>query len=641
DGGTPTLAWDFDGDGQFDDATGLTPTFDPSLFGAPGSNTVAVQATDDEGVTATDTATVTIKTDPLVDAGGPYTVEEDRRVRLAATTSDPDGGTPTLAWDFDGDGLFDDDTDDNPQFDSKDFGAPGENIVTVQATDDEGETVTDTAIVKITTDPVVDAGGPYTVFGGATVTLSATTSDADGGTPDLAWDFDDDGDFDDATGATPTFDTNTFGDPGQNDIAVQATDDEGVIETDSTRLTIVAILGATFDPGPATSLDPERFVDTRSTGATFDQRFQGEGMRLAGSDYRVAIAGRGGVPVDAVAVVANITAVRPQANGFITAHPCLAPRPLASSLNYSANVNLGNEVIIPLTSDGEICLYTRSSTHMTIDVSGYIDVQSPIELISPARFLDTRATGETIDGSAQARGRVNAGTTYRLDVAGRGDIPDDAAAVIVNVTAVGADATGYVTVHPCLATTPNAASLNYIAGVNRGNETIAQLDANGDLCLFTRSNVHLTADISGYLSSDGADAAVDSEAITLEPVGPSRFVDTRFSGTTVDGFDQAIGQLRAGSQIRIQVAGRDGIPSNVDTVELNVTAIQAEANGYITIHPCQDPRPNIASLNYVAGVNGGNAVLTRLDPTGHMCIFSLSATQLTIDITNYVSPAPA
>lgn len=47
-------------------------------------------------------------------------------------------------------------------------------------------------------------------------------------------------------------------------------------------------------------------------------------------------------------------------------------------------------------------------------------------------------------------------------------------------------------------TPPNASSLNHVAGINGGNEVVAQLDSEGHLCLFTSSPTNLTVDIAGY-----------------------------------------------------------------------------------------------------------------------------------------------
>jgi hypothetical protein len=76
----------------------------------------------------------------------------------------------------------------------------------------------------------------------------------------------------------------------------------------------------------------------------------------------------------------------------------------------------------------------------------------------------------------------------------------DAAAVVINLTVIGADRTVFVSVYPCTSNLPVAASLNYTSGVNRGNELIAQLSDSGELCLFTSGTTHFTVDIVGYVS---------------------------------------------------------------------------------------------------------------------------------------------
>ena len=51
------------------------------------------------------------------------------------------------------------------------------------------------------TAPTAGAGGPYSVTEGGALTLAGTGSDADGDAVSFAWDLDNDGDYDDATGA--------------------------------------------------------------------------------------------------------------------------------------------------------------------------------------------------------------------------------------------------------------------------------------------------------------------------------------------------------------------------------------------------------------------------------------------------------
>lgn len=111
----------------------------------------------------------------------------------------------------------------------------GDPDLVVADTSDDGLTVYRNHVPQ---DPTVDAGGPWTVVDGDSVVLTATASDPDGGGVDLAWDLDDDGDFDDATGGTATFDSTVHGAPGDNTVTVRVTDDEAVTATDAATVTV-------------------------------------------------------------------------------------------------------------------------------------------------------------------------------------------------------------------------------------------------------------------------------------------------------------------------------------------------------------------------------------------------------------------
>ena len=85
-----------------------------------------------------------------------------------------------------------------------------------------------------------------------------------------------------------------------------------------------------------------------------------------------------------------------------------------------------------------------------------------------------------------------------LKVAGRANVPADATSVVVNITAVGPGARGYVTAYPCGAERPNTSALNYAADVTGANEIITDLSADGELCLFTDQATDLVVDVVGY-----------------------------------------------------------------------------------------------------------------------------------------------
>jgi len=117
---------------------------------------------------------------------------------------------------------------------------------------------------------------------------------------------------------------------------------------------------------------------------------------------------------------------------------------------------------------------------------------------SPARLLDTRPGFTTVDGHDAGTGMVAAGHMYQLTVGGRGGVPVDAAAAVLNVTATEATGPGFVTVFPCGSPQPLASNLNYVAGQTVPNAVIAKLGTGGTVCLFTQLATHLVVDVDGY-----------------------------------------------------------------------------------------------------------------------------------------------
>jgi len=88
---------------------------------------------------------------PSVDAGGPYAVVEGSSVTVSATGSDPDGDPLTYAWDLDGNGSFET-AGPSATFSAAGLQAPAGVTVTVQVTDPDGLTGTDTATVDVNFD---------------------------------------------------------------------------------------------------------------------------------------------------------------------------------------------------------------------------------------------------------------------------------------------------------------------------------------------------------------------------------------------------------------------------------------------------------------------------------------------------------
>jgi hypothetical protein len=221
-------------------------------------------------------------------------------------------------------------------------------------------------------------------------------------------------------------------------------------------------------------LAPRRLVDTRPTGTRI----------AAGGTLTVPVASDG-----AQAATVNVTAVDPAGAGYVTAYPCGAPRPLASTLNTEAGRTVANGTTVGL-GDGQLCLYASTATDVVVDLLGTWRPGAGLKpsTVTPDRVLDTRDTGR----------RLDAGTATRVAIAGVGSVPADAKAIVVNVTAVGADGPGYLSAFPCGGAVPPTSSLNYAGPVPVANAATVGL-GDGALCLVSQRPVHVIVDVTGYL----------------------------------------------------------------------------------------------------------------------------------------------
>ncbi len=270
------------------------------------------------------------------------------------------------------------------------------------------------------------------------------------------------------------------------------------IYTDGATNLIADVEG--FYPGTTrfVSMAPARLLDTRLGGSTGDGLFAGSGPLAAGGFVQLDVSGRAGVPADGAAVVLNVTVTGASGGGFVTVYPCTASTPNASNLNFVAGQTIANLVIAKLGPFGKVCLKSSAGTNLIADINGYYPPASSFVSLEPARVLDTRLGGSTIDGVFQNSGPLAAGTEVMLTVLGRGGVPAIASTVVLNVTATSAQGGGFITVYPCGASRPNASNLNFGAGQTIPNLVITKVGAGGQVCIFTSTTTNILADASGY-----------------------------------------------------------------------------------------------------------------------------------------------
>ena len=235
------------------------------------------------------------------------------------------------------------------------------------------------------------------------------------------------------------------------------------------------------------ALRPGRLADTRAGQPTFDDQGAGQGPIGPSRAMSVAIAGRAGVPVGAVAVALNLTATNATANTYLTVYPTGTPRPTASNVNLGPGETVANLVTAAVGADGTITIYNNNGVvDVVVDVQAWYPAGT-VRALAPARLLDTRAGQPTADGRSTGGGALAGGRTITLPVAGRGGVGPNATAVVLNLTATGATADTYLTVYPTGSVRPTASNVNPGRGQTVANLVTATVGADGSVTIYNNA----------------------------------------------------------------------------------------------------------------------------------------------------------
>jgi len=273
------------------------------------------------------------------------------------------------------------------------------------------------------------------------------------------------------------------------------------LATDGTTAHLIADLAGYYSPGGATGFvprDPVRVLDTRTgTG----------GVRATpvpnGGWVDLQVRGRAGVPADASAVVLNVTGVHPSMWTNVRVYPTPAATedqepPGVSNLNLVPGRDQPNLVTVPVGADGRVRFYSETAAvHLVADLAGYYSPTGDHGYVplTPTRIADSRS------GLGLRGGALQPGTPVRLAVAGAGGVPADAAAVVLNVTAVRPDRLSNLRVYPASqdGAVPLVSNLNVVAGRDEPNLVITRLGTGGAVSLYSQTaRTGVVVDVAGY-----------------------------------------------------------------------------------------------------------------------------------------------
>jgi hypothetical protein len=409
---------------------------------------------------------------------------------------------------------------------------------------------------------------------------------------------------------------------------VKALDAAGnTISTSSTRTFTIGtappppVTGTTFVP-----IDPVRVLDSRPGGVGLSGKFNANLART------VAVAGRLGIPGDAVAITGNVTIVNQTAGGYMAVTPTPDNNPPVSSLNFPAGDVRGNNITSPLSSGGDVSLVYRApagaKTDFVLDVTGYFlenNAGATYFALDPVRLVDSRAG----KGLATA---IPSHTVKKFSIAGHGGVPANATAVSANLAIVNQTGAGYATLGPAVGDNPPTSTINFPAGDVRGNGVTVALAGDGSLSIVyiapLGKKTDVVLDITGYYVQNLTGSK-------FYPLTPGRVLDSR-NGTGLSG------KFSANTARTLAVEGHVGVPAAAVGVTGNLSVVNQTKGGYVAMTKTATSSPTTATLNFPVGDVRGNGVTGPLSNAGGVGLVYIAPagakTDLILDITGYFGP---
>jgi hypothetical protein len=346
-------------------------------------------------------------------------------------------------------------------------------------------------------------------------------------------------------------------------------------------------------------------------------------------------------------VVGNATVVSPSGAGYITLYPSGAAQPTVSNLNFVAGQVVPNSFTVGVgAGDGAFQIYTSSSTHFIVDITGYYAPPGQGGLYyhplpRPIRLLDTRSGQAACHtpNSPIVGGGVRT-EVARLTCSGV-VIPAAAQAVVGNATVVSqSGGAGYITLFPSGANQPTVSNLNFVAGQVVPNSFTVGLGSDGAFNIYTSATTNSIVDIAGYYSTDSSTDVNGVAGLLYYPLSsPIRLLDTRSSQPACDAPNTPLAANSVRAEVARRTCGEQTIPSVAQAIVGNATVVNnTQAGGYITLFPSGAAQPNVSNLNFIGGQVVPNSFTVGLGSDGAFNIYTSATTDFIVDLAGFFAP---
>jgi MYXO-CTERM domain-containing protein len=355
---------------------------------------------------------------------------------------------------------------------------------------------------------------------------------------------------------------------------------------------------------------PTRLFDTRMPAASaLLRRSDGAMAGPLGPMREGTISTFAGLPAGAVGVWLNAAAVPLMAPGFVSVFPAGAAT-TSSLINYAPPLSRANAVAVALGAGGGVTFTASSDSDVIADMSGaFAPTGMGLRAVTPTRVLDTRASAPAM---------ANTRRVLMLNP------PMEARSVVASVAVIPRGNAGFLQVFACDAMPPATSTINYGASAVVSNAVISTI-TGGQICVQASSDADVIVDVTGYL--------VDTGELSLQLVRPLRLIDTRDMGSLYAG------RVGPGQVIELPIAAIPGLPADARAAIVNLTSVDALANGFFTAYPCGISTPNTSNLNYQAGTVGASTVVAALGG-GRLCVYSNTRSHVIADLYGVWVPTP-
>ncbi|HEX8005162.1 MAG TPA: PKD domain-containing protein, partial [Trebonia sp.] len=310
---------------------------------------------------------------------------------------------------------------------------------------------------------------------------------------------------------------------------------------------------------------------------------------------------------DIRAAYVTITVTGPKKPGSLTVYPNGSAIPKEAAVQFSAGHAASNTALaVPGGQTVDFYNGSGGSVNLTVDTYG-LEVTS-----TPSGGTD----GDTYAPDGPVRllpaTTVAGGGHVTLTVAGTHGVPAKADAVVLDVTASGTKAAGYLSAYPDRAADPGIHAADWAAGqMVTGLATVPLQDGKVVLRNGSKGSAVFTADVVGYFNYDGTGSV-------FLPSAPLRLLDVK------------IGPRRTTT---LRISGKNGLPgTGISAAAVNLTVSGATRSGVVLGWADKTARPNATSLGYVPGITSATAALIPVGADGVIDLYNNGASTVTLAV---------